>query len=296
MIKIGDYPVFDMHVHLRNRIAEHTKLLKSCGIDIVVYMANPKPPFGPLDSREKIIASLKRKRHCLAIPVSAITKGLAGKELVEINEIRDLVPAFSDDGQLLRDMGLLRAAFEQKIPIWAHCSPSFEEGLEDPWLETKYAEQHITVCADTGGILHIQHVSQRTTVELVRATKKQGVNVTAETGPQYCFFPRGGLETKVNPPLNTKKDREAIKEGLADGTIDIIISDYAPEEERKTGIAIPEAFLILCYGLILEGVLTETQLKDKLFTNPKRIIESGGYKLNLEKEEKDGKVVPSDQK
>ena len=278
MIKIGDYPVIDMHAHLRRQIAKHTKVAKECRIDVVVYMANSKPP---LDSREQILASLRRKRYCLAIPISAITKDLAGKELVDIDKIRDLVPAFSDDGQLLKDLGLLKAAFEKRVPIWPHCSPPFEEGLKRPWLETKYAERHLRIAEETDGIIHIQHVSQRTTVELIRAVKKQGIKVTAETGPQYCFFSREGLETKINPPLNAKKDQEAIKEGLADGTIDALISDYAPQL-RITGMAIWEAFLPLCYGLVLEGVLTEEQLKEKLFLNPKRIIESGGYKLNLE--------------
>lgn len=282
MIKIGDYPVIDMHAHLRRQIAKHTKIAKECGISIVVYMANSKPP---LDSRERILVSLRRKRYCLAIPVSAITKDLAGKELVDIDEIRDLVPAFSDDGQLLRDRGLLRAAFEKKVSIWDHCSPPFEEGSKKPWLETKYAEQHLMVAEETGGIIHVQHVSQRTTVELIRAAKKQGVKATCETGPQYCFFRKEGLETKINPPLNTKKDQEAIKEGLADGTIDALISDYAPLP-RITGMAIWEAFLTLCYGLVLEGVLSEEQLKEKLFLNPKKILESGGYKLNLGKEVK----------
>ncbi len=277
MIKIGDYPVIDMHVHLRNEIAKHTKLAKAYGVDAVVYMANCNPP---LDNLEAIKRSLNQERYCQAIPVSAITKGLEGKELVDIDKIKLWVAGFSDDGKLLEDLGLLKAILEKKVLILVHCSPPFEIGLEEPDLETRWVEKYLNILNGTGGLLHIQHVSKKGTVELIRAAKEQGIRVTSETCPHYWAFSRDDLDTKVNPPLGTEEDNAALKEGLKDGTIDAIVSDYAPKP-RITGIAGRRSFLPLCYGLVLEGVLSVTELKDKLFTNPKRIIESGGYKLNL---------------
>lgn len=261
--------IIDMHVHLRNDIAKHTKLAKACGIDAVVYMANCDPP---LDNAERIKASLRKKRYCQAIPVSAITKGLEGKELVDVEEIKPLVAGFSDDGRLLKDLNLLRTILEKDVLVLAHCSPPYEIGVKRPDLETKWVKKYLAVLEKTGGKLHIQHVSKGGTVELIREAKRRGIKVTCETCPHYFTFSRKDLDTKVNPPLATEKDIVAVKEGLRDGTIDVIASDYAPLP-RATGIAGFRAFLPLSQGLVLEGVLSEAQLKEKLSTNPKKIIE-----------------------
>ena len=278
MKRLLDCPVIDMHTHLRSEIKKHTILAKFCGIDAVVYMANCQPP---LDSPQRIKDSLAEERSCLAIPVSAITKELKGKELVDINEIKPLVVGFSDDGKLLEDLTLLKTILKKKVLLLLHCSPPFEAGLENPHLETRWVAKYLRILEETGGLLHVQHVSKKGTVETIRAAKRRGIKITCETCPHYFSYTKYELETKVNPPLATKNDLVAIKEGLADGTIDVIASDYAPLP-RITGIAGFRAFLPLSYGLVLEGVLTEKQLKEKLFDNPKRIIESGGYRLNLE--------------
>ena len=99
-----DFPVIDFHTHLREDIPSHTKIAKESGIDVVVYMANSHPPN---DSLERIKKSLNKKRHCQAFPVSAITKGLEGKELVDVDKIKSLVVGFSDDGKYLADLNLL---------------------------------------------------------------------------------------------------------------------------------------------------------------------------------------------
>ncbi len=104
--------------------------------------------------------------------------------------------------------------------------------------------------------------------------------VTCETCPHYFTFTNQDLDVRVNPPLATVPDVKAIKRGLVDGTIDVIASDYAPLP-RETGIAGFRAFLPLCYGLVIHNVLTEVQLKEKLYFNPKKIIENSGHKINL---------------
>jgi len=272
-----DFPVIDLHAHLRNDIPGHTKIARENGIDVVVYMANGEPP---LDSLERINQSLSEKRHCLAIPVSAITKGLAGKELVDVENIKPLVVGFSDDGKYLEDLDLFREILAMDVLVLAHCSPPYEEGTANPNLETEFIERYLPVLEKTNGKLHIQHVSKKESVDLIREAKKKGLQLTCETCPHYFTFSKNDLEAKVNPPLGSEQDVAAVKDGLADGTIDVIASDYAPVP-RMTGIAGFRSFIPLSYGLVLAGILSEEQLKDKLFVNPKKIIESGGYKLKL---------------
>jgi len=271
------YPIIDLHTHLRNDIPGHTKIAKESGIDVVVYMANCNPP---LDNLKRIKKSLKEKRYCKAIPVSTITKNLEGKELVDIDKIKPYVVGFSDDGKYLQNLNLLKEILEKNVLVLAHCSPPFEIGIRKPELETKFIERYLNLLVKIGGKLHIQHLSQKESVKLIREAKRSGIKVTSETCPHYFTYTRDDLDTKVNPPLSSKEDILAVKEGLADGTIDVIVSDHAPLP-RKTGIAGFRSFLPLSYGLVLEGVLSEKQLKEKLFLNPKKIIESNGYELKI---------------
>jgi len=272
-----NYPIIDIHTHLRNDIPKHTRIAKESGIDIVVYMANCSPP---LDNLERIKQSLETERHCKAIPVSAMTKNLEGKELVEIDEIRTFVVGFSDDGKYLENLNLLQEILKKEVLVMAHCSPPYEEGIKNPELETGFIKRYLSVLEKIGGKLHIQHISKKESVDLIRKAKQRGVKITCETCPHYFTYTYKDLDVKVNPPLASEEDISAIKEGLSDGTIDVIASDYAPEP-RETGIAEFKSFIPFSYELVREGVLTEEQLKEKLYTNPKRIIESGGHELNL---------------
>jgi len=279
-MKLG-FPVIDLHTHLRNNIPFHTKIAKESGINAVVYMANCSPP---LDNLETIKESLKEKRYCKAIPVSAITKNLDGKKLVEIDEIKPYVAGFSDDGKYLKDLGLLEEILIKEVLVLAHCSPSYKIGLEKPYLETKFIERYLNFLDKNSkkikGWFHIQHISKRESVKLIEEAKKKGIKLTCETCPHYFTYSKEDLEVKVNPPLGSKKDILAIREGLFDATIDVVASDYAPLP-RQTGIAGFKAFVPLSYGLVLDGVLTENQLKEKLYLNPKKIIESGGCEIKL---------------
>lgn len=271
------YPVIDMHTHLRSNIPKHTKIASESGICAVVYMANCEPV---LDSLERIEESLKQQRYCKAIPVSAITKGLEGRELVDVDRIRNYVVGFSDDGKYLGSLQLLRSILEKDVLVLAHCSPTYEDGVANPSLETEFIARYLPVLEKTKGRLHIQHVSRKESVELIRDAKKKGLKLTCETCPHYFTFSRDELDTKVNPPLGTSEDVMAVREGLRDRTIDVIASDYAPLP-RVTGIAGFHSFIPLSYGLVLERILTEDQLKEKIYINPKKIIESSGYKLDL---------------
>jgi len=261
-----EYPIIDFHTHLRNDIPKHTRIAKESGIDIVVYMANCNPP---LDNLKRIKKSLREKRYCKAVPIAAITKNLAGKELVNIDRIKPYVAGFSDDGKCVQNLNLIFEILKIDVLLLVHCEP-----------EVKMIDKYLNLLDKSGGKLHIQHLSKKESVKLIRGAKRNGIKVTSETCPHYFTYTKGDLDTKVNPPLASKEDILAIKEGLTDGTIDVIASDYAPLP-RKTGIAGFRSFLPLSYGLVLEGVLSEKQLKEKLFLNPKKIIESGEYKLKL---------------
>lgn len=263
---LKNYLVIDLHAHLRNNIPKHTKIAKESGIDILVYMANCKPP---LDNLERIKKSLKQKRYCQAIPVSAITKNLEGKELVDIDKIKPHVVGFSDDGRCVSNLKLISEILKRGVLVLVHCEP-----------EVKMIDKYLNTISKIKGKLHIQHVSKKESVKLIREAKKSGIKVTCETCPHYFTFTKDDLETKVNPPLGKKEDILAIKEGLSNETIDVIASDYAPLP-RKTGIAGFKSFIPLSYGLVSEGVLSEKQFKEKLYFNPKKIIESGGYKLKI---------------
>ncbi|MDD4990084.1 MAG: hypothetical protein PHW31_02130 [Candidatus Pacebacteria bacterium] len=267
--KILDFSVIDLHVHLRDKIPFHTKIAKESGIDTVVYMANCQPP---LDNLKAIKLSLEQERYCQAIPVSAITKNLEGKELVNVDRIKPFVIGFSDDGKYLEDLVLLKEILRKDVLVLAHCSPAFEIGVKNPELETENIEKYLEVFSRVRkSKLHFQHISQKTTVDLIRDAKKSGLSFTCETCPHYFSFSKHDLDVKVNPPLATIEDILAIKKGLADGTIDVIASDYAPEP-RITGIGGFRVFLPLCYGLVLDSTLTLRQLEEKISLNPKKII------------------------
>ncbi len=265
MIKLG-FPVIDLHTHLRNNIPLHTKIAKENGIDVLVYMANCLPP---LDNLKAIKKSLKEKRYCKTIPVSAITKNLEGKKLVDIDKIKPYVAGFSDDGKCLYNLEILKSILKKNVLVLVHLEPEIE-----------ILKKYLDVYSETGGKLHFQHISKKESVDLIRLAKKEGLKITCETCPHYFTYSKEDLETKVNPPLGLKEDILAVKEGLSDGTIDVIASDYAPLP-RTTRLVALRSFLPLSYGLVLEGVLTKNQLKEKLFLNPKKIIGKGRYKLEL---------------
>ena len=225
-----NYPIIDMHTHLRNNIPKHTKIAKESGIDAVVYMANCNPP---LDNLETIKQSLKQKRYCKAIPVSAITKNLAGEELVDVEGVKSYVAGFSDDGNYLEDIGLLQGILEKDVLVLTHCSPPYEIDLKNPNLETKFIKRYLSVLEKTQGKLHIQHISKKESVELIRDAKQSGMKITCETCPHYFTYTKEDLDVKVNPPFATKQDIEEIKGGLADRTIDVIASDYARLQEKQ---------------------------------------------------------------
>lgn len=258
------YPIIDLHVHLRDKVTFHTKLAKKAGIDTVVSMANTKPC---LDNLADIKKYLKQKHFVKIIPVSALTVGRLGKELVDIDKIKNHVLGFSDDGDCLKNLKVLGTALQKNVLILVHLEP-----------ETEMTKKYLSILKKVGGKLHIQHVSRKETVDEIRKAKKAGLKFTCETCPHYFTYSNEVEDKPVNPPLGSLIDVNAIKRGLADGTIDCIASDYAPIPRPKgTGFASFSSFFPLCYGLVIDNTLTEKQLKEKIYLNPLKIIKENYY-------------------
>jgi dihydroorotase len=303
----------DMHVHLREPGFEYKETIKTGtaaairgGFTTVCCMPNTFP----INDNASVTEFIIRKSLdglCTVLPIGAITKGQKGKELVEMGTMKDEgCIAFSDDGLPVMNSLIMRRALEYSnafgLPIISHCEDLtlsedgvMSEGLLSMTLGLKgipaEAEQvmvfrDILLAELTRGKLHIAHVSTGGSVKLIREAKRREVNVTAETCPHYFNLTEDAVRdydtnAKVNPPLRTKRDIEAIKDGLKDGTIDVIATDHAPhhrDEKLKefdlapSGISGIETALGLCIKLVDEGVLTISQLVEKMSLNPARIL------------------------
>jgi dihydroorotase len=305
--------LIDMHVHLREPGFEYKETIKTGtyaairgGFTTICCMPNTFP----INDNASVTEFIIRKSFeglCSVLPIGAITKGQKGEELVEMGTMKDEgCIAFSDDGLPVMNSLIMRRALEYSkafgLPIISHCEDLtlsvdgvMNEGLLSMTLGLRgipaEAEQimvfrDILLAELTGGKLHIAHVSTKGSVKLIRDAKKRGVNVTAETCPHYFSLTEDAVKNydtnaKVNPPLRTKKDIEAIKEGLKDGTIDVIATDHAPHHRDEklrefdlapSGISGLETALGLSMKLVDEGVLTISQLVEKMSLSPARIL------------------------
>lgn len=301
----------DMHVHLREPGFEYKETIKTGteaairgGITSLCCMPNTNPVNDNSSLTQFILEKASQEGISNVFPVGAITKGQKGDELAELTMMYEAgCIAFSDDGRPVRDSLMMRRALEYSrifnAPIISHCEELslsaggvMNEGLLSVTLGLKgipVQAEEIMVARDialaelTGGRLHIAHVSTKVSVDLIRAAKKRGAaDFTAETCPHYFSITEDAVRdydtsAKVNPPLRKKEDLEAIKQGLADGTIDVIATDHAPHhmdeklvefDQALSGISGLETSVGLSMKLINEGVLTLNQLIEKMALNP----------------------------
>ena len=307
--------LIDMHVHLREPGFEYKETISSGtlaavkgGFTTVCCMPNTFPVNDNASVTEFIKRKASQEGHCTVLPIGAITKGQKGEELAEIGTMKkEGCIAFSDDGHPVMSSLIMRRALEYSkafgVPIISHSEDLtlseggvMNEGLMSVTLGLKgipaEAEQimifrDILLAELTGGRLHIAHVSTEGSVNLIRYAKKRGAHVTAETCPHYFSITEeavSGYNTnaKVNPPLRTKRDIEAIKEGLRDGTIDVIATDHAPHHRDEKmrefdmapfGISGLETAVSLSLRLVGEGTLTMDQLVEKMTINPAEILQ-----------------------
>ena len=305
----------DMHVHLREPGFEYKETIKTGteaavrgGITSVCCMPNTSPVNDNPGITEFILRKAILEGSCAVFPIGAITKGQKGEELAELGMMYDAgCVAFSDDGRPVMDSLLMRRALDysriRKTLIISHAedmslagSGVMNEGILAITLGLKgipAQAEEIMISRDvalaelTGGRLHIAHVSTAGSVELLRQAKKRGVaDLTAETCPHYFSITEEAVigyngNAKVNPPLRTRKDIEAVKEGLHDGTIDAIATDHAPHHKDEkssefdnapSGMSGLETLVGLSMKLVDEKVLTIGQLVDKMSVNPAQIL------------------------
>jgi dihydroorotase len=290
----------DMHVHLREPGYEHketiatgTKAAVRGGFTSVCAMPNTSPVNDNAGITEYILQKAHKEGLCSVFPVGAVTKGQRGEELSEMGLMKEAgCVAFSDDGHPVANSLVMRRALEYSRSFGAlvisHSEdPLLSEGgvVNEGTLSHSMglrgipkAAEEIAVYRDialaelTGGRLHIAHVSTEGSVRIIREAKKRGVRVTAETCPHYFSVTEEAVRdfntnAKVNPPLRTKRDVEAVKRGIADGTIDVIATDHAPhhqnEKRREFDMAPPgisglETALALSLGADADILLLDT--------------------------------------
>ncbi|MFH0888434.1 MAG: dihydroorotase [Planctomycetota bacterium] len=309
--------LIDMHVHLREPGKEDEETIASGsaaaingGFTSVACMPNTDPAIDNEASAEFVYLQAKRAGRANVFPIGAVTKNRKGEELSEMGQLyRGGAVGFSDDGEPIKSAEVMRRALEYSKmfdkPIIDHCEDidlirdgTMNEGNVSVSLglvgmpsvaEEIMVYRDIALAKLTGGKLHIAHISTKKAVELVRQAKKEGIKITAEVTPHHLILTDDYIKSskfntnyKVNPPLRTKTDVQAVREGLADGTIDVIASDHAPhsEEEKDVefnvapfGIIGMESFLgIILTELVAKDVITLPQLISSLTINPARIL------------------------
>lgn len=303
----------DVHVHFREPgfTAKETIRTGSLaaargGYTTVCAMPNLNPV---PDSPETLAVeqeAIDRDAVIEVLPYCSITKGRKGLELVDMAALKDRCPAFSDDGSGVQSEAMMLSAMEtaarEDVIIAAHCEDNSllhggyihdgeycathgHKGIcsESEWGQIK---RDIELCRRTGCHYHVCHISTKESVALIRDAKARGINVTCETGPHYLTLCDEDLQEegrfKMNPPLRSAEDREALIEGLIDGTIDAIATDHAPhtEDEKSRGlehsamgiVGLETSFPVLYTHLVRTGRLSLHRLLEAMSTAPRRVF------------------------
>ncbi len=305
----------DMHVHLRDPGFEYkedivtgTRAAAAGGVTSVACMPNTDPVNDSLAVTKYIIGKAREQGSINVFPIGSITKGMKGEILSEMGELKEGgCVGFSDDGLPVKNGEMMRRALEYAgtfdVPIISHAEDlslvaggvmnegpvATELGLKGiPWVaEEATTARDIMLAELTGSHLHVAHVSTKGSVELVRLAKKRGVRVTCEATPHHFMLTdeavRGyNTNAKMNPPLRSRENVDAVRAGLADGTIDAIATDHAPHhpDEKNVEFAIAmngiiglETLLPLTLKLVGEKVLTLSQAIALITCQPAKILD-----------------------
>ena len=306
------FPGFcDVHVHFREpgfsykeTILSGSRAAARGGYTAVCTMPNLNPVPDSSENLEPQLEAIRKSAVIAVYPYAAITKGEQGLVLSDMEALAPQVIAFSDDGRGVQSPEMMEEAMKRAKDlgklIVAHCEDNAL--LRGGYIhDGAYAKAHghrgicsesewgpiardLELAAKTGCGYHVCHISTRQSVDLIRQAKKSGVDVTCETGPHYLVMDDGLLQEdgrfKMNPPLRSPEDREALLEGLLDGTVDMIATDHAPHsaEEKAKGleksafgvVGLETAFPILYTYLVRTGLLTPEALVNKLVWNPRK--------------------------
>lgn len=306
--------IIDMHCHLREPGGEHKETIETGsksavagGITTICPMPNTNPTPDNTSTLQQIINEAKRVNLCNVLPFSSVTKGEKGQELVNFKEQLEAgAIAFSDDGMPVENAKMIRQAMIEANNLGSFISEHCEEktvsagainagkvaeqlGVEGvlPEAEEIMAARDIVIAETNNLHTHICHISTKTSVNMIRDAKKRGVKVTCETCPHYYTFTeeevlKTGTNAKMNPPLRKEKDKQAIIEGLKDGTIDAIITDHAPhtEEEKAKGlsnapngiIGFETALSATITNLVEKGHITYLDMVKLMSYNPAKLL------------------------
>ena len=300
----------DVHVHFREpgfsykeTIASGCRAAARGGYTAVCTMPNLDPVPDSVDHLRRQSEIIERDACIAVYPYAAITVGERGKELADLEGLADMVIAFSDDGHGVQDPALMREAMVRAKAlgklIVAHCednallrggyihdgSYAAAHGHRGICSESEWGQiaRDLELAAETGCGYHVCHISTKESVRLIREAKKSGVDVSCETAPHYLLLDENNLREdgrfKMNPPLRAREDREALLEGLLDGTVDCIATDHAPHsaEEKSRGleksafgiVGIETAFPLLYTRLVRAGLLSLDKLVDLLTAKPR---------------------------
>ena len=313
--------LIDMHVHLREPGEEYKETIETGvraagagGFTSICCMPNTKPVNDTKEVTRYIISQAKALASVRVFPIAAVSHGLAGNALSEYGELKDAgAVGITDDGMPVINSQLMRRAMEYSksigIRVISHseeltlANGVMNEGSTATRLGlsgTPNAAESIMVMRDialaelTHTPIHIAHVSTRESIRAIRAAKAQGIPVSAETAPHYFTLTDEAVaeydtHAKMNPPLRSPEDRQAVREALADNTIDAIATDHAPHsglekqvpfDEAANGVIGLETALPLGLRLVDAGVLTISQLIEKMALNPARILGlDGGLRI-----------------
>ncbi len=316
------FPGFvDVHVHFREPGFEYKETIKTGsmaaahgGYTAVCTMPNLNPVPSTLSNLQKQLDIIEKDSLIHIYPIGAITMEQKGRgELSHIEEIAPYVIAFSDDGKGIQNENLMREAMKQISKagkfITAHCEVESELKPGGCINEGEYSKLHghvginnaseylevqrdIKLAQELDAKFHVCHVSTKESVNLIREAKNKGVKVTAETAPHYLIFTDNDLKEdgkwKMNPPIRAAQDRQALLEGIKDGTIDCIITDHAPhsKEEKSKGldgsafgiVGLETCFAAMYKNLVLKNVISLEKLIELMCVNPRKIFGiKGGY-------------------
>ena len=265
--------MIDIHCHLREPGGEHKETIETGsksavagGFTTICPMPNTKPTPDNVETLTYIINEAKRVNLCNVLPYGSVSKGEKGEELVNFEELKKAgAIAFSDDGMPVINSRMMRQAMIEADKLGTYVASHCEEksvsagainagpvadklGVQGvlPEAEEIMAAREIVISETNNVRGHICHISTKTSKNMIRDAKKRGVKITCETCPHYFTFTvdevlKSGTNAKMNPPLREEKDRQAIIEGLKEGTIDCIITDHAPHSESEKDVELSKA-------------------------------------------------------
>lgn len=300
----------DVHVHFREpgfsykeTIASGSAAAAHGGYTAVCTMPNLDPVPDSAEHLQVQLDAIKRGAAIKVLPYGAITVGEKGERLADMEAISDKVCAFSDDGKGVQNDEMMREAMTAakrlgKI-IAAHCEDNAlllggyihdgeyarmhgHRGISSA-SEYKQIERDLRLAEETGCAYHVCHISTKESVELIRQAKAHGVNVTCETAPHYLVLCDDDMQEdgrfKMNPPLRSREDKEALIEGIKDGTIDMIATDHAPHSAEEKGrglekslmgiVGLETAFPVLYTELVMKNIITLDRLVELMSFKPK---------------------------